>query len=29
MGPGSFPEVKRPWRGAEHLPLPSVKVENE
>jgi hypothetical protein len=29
MGTGSFPEVKRPERGADHPPRPSAKVENE
>jgi hypothetical protein len=29
MDTGSFPRVKRPGRGADHPPPPSVKVENE
>jgi hypothetical protein len=29
MGTGSFPEVKRPGRGADHLPRPNAEVENE
>jgi hypothetical protein len=29
MGTGSFPEVKRPGRGADHPPPSSVEVENE
>jgi hypothetical protein len=29
MGTGSFPEVKRPARGADHPPPPSAEVENE
>jgi hypothetical protein len=29
MGTGSFPGVKRPGRGADHPPPPSVEVENE
>jgi hypothetical protein len=29
MGTGSFPEVKRPERGADHPPPPSAEVENE
>jgi hypothetical protein len=28
MGPGSFPGVKQPGRGADHPPPPSVEVEN-
>jgi hypothetical protein len=29
VGPGSFPEIKRPGRGADHPPHPSAEVENE
>jgi hypothetical protein len=29
VGTGSFPGVKRPGRGADHPPPPSVEVENE
>jgi hypothetical protein len=29
MGTGSFPEVKRPRRGADHPPPPSAEVEND
>jgi hypothetical protein len=29
MGPGSFPGVKLPGRGADHLPPSSAEVENE
>jgi hypothetical protein len=28
MGTGSFPEVKRPGRGADHPPPSSAEVEN-
>jgi hypothetical protein len=28
-GSGAHPEVKRPWRGADHPPPPSTEVENE
>jgi len=27
MGTGSFPGVKRPWRGVDHPPPPSAEVE--
>jgi hypothetical protein len=29
IGTGSFPGVKRPRRGADHLPPPNTEVENE
>jgi hypothetical protein len=29
MGTGSFPEVKRPGRGADHLPPSSAEVKKE
>jgi hypothetical protein len=29
MGTGSFPEVERPVRGADHPPPSSTEVENE
>jgi hypothetical protein len=29
MGTGSFPGVKRPGRGADHLPPSSAEVEKE
>jgi hypothetical protein len=29
MGTGSFPGVKRPWRGADHPPPSSAEDENE
>jgi hypothetical protein len=29
MGTGYFPGVKRPGRGADHLPPPSAEVDNE
>jgi hypothetical protein len=29
MGTGSFPGVKRPGRGGDHLPPSSAEVENE
>jgi hypothetical protein len=28
MGTGYFPDVKRPGRGADHLPPTSAEVEN-
>jgi hypothetical protein len=28
-GTGSFPVVKRPGRGADHISLPTAEVENE